>query len=330
MWAKYSILHLLLPLAFVFLLVPNWRRQIATTGPWLAAALAALIVAPHLIALTKSGGHAVLYAVRNVEGGTAGSLKSLVTFLFNAGALFVLMGIVTAAAAGVAPLSKAVVASFRNLRENRRALYLHAALFGPIALIILSAPFGVRARAHWLTPIALSVALWWADKVAAEFRLPRRAVIYAVALSLLFAVSYAARQFAPTFVSISPSYADFDGPALERMADRYWRSQASGPIPYVVSFGNQRGRQVAGSIVFDSPHRPQVFEEANPRQSPWIDMADLARRGAIVVSTRPLTSADVVAGRPVQNIVEFERPTRRRVVKKQMIYFGVLPPAGRP
>ena len=329
MWAKYSILHLAVPLALLFFSISDWQRQLATPGPWLAGALAAAIVAPHGAAVLRQSGTSIDHALRTFSTGPLDNLAMCFGFLLQAGLLIAFMGVVAAATTGFSPLWRALDRSFTRARQDRLALYLHVALFGPILLIAFSALlFGIRPRTFWLAPIALSGAAWWADKAAAAcVHRPLRAFKTAAAFGALFAASYVATRLLAPFTPIPPSYADFDGRALARLAERHWQT-VGGTIPYIVSYGGQRGRQAAGSILFDLESRPRVFEDANPKHSPWIDLADLVRRGALVISTRPLTPADHVGGHPITRITEFERPTVRAGFRDpRKIYFGIVPPA---
>jgi 4-amino-4-deoxy-L-arabinose transferase-like glycosyltransferase len=328
MWAKYSILHLALPLAVAFIALPEWRRQLATPLPWLAGMLAAALAAPQLVAAASTGGGAFLYALRPNVLGPIENLKPSSALLLNAAALLAFMGLVPTLAAGFLPLRRSVAQSFGRARGDRFTLYLHVALFGPIAIIALSSLFGIRPRVQWLAPIALSAAAWWAEKTPfAQNRLPRSAIVAAGALALLIVTGYAARHFVASLVVPSPGYSDFDGPALARMAEGHWRNHSVRPIPYIVSLDRQRGRQAAGSIVFDSPDRPHVLENADPRLSPWIDGSNLIRRGALVVSPRPFTPADNILGRAIEYPTELERLTVRPFARSRSIYFGILQPA---
>jgi 4-amino-4-deoxy-L-arabinose transferase-like glycosyltransferase len=327
MWAKYSILHLAMSLAMAFFVVPTWRRQVATPGPWLAAALATVIIAPHVAVLVTSGSDALGYALRTNVLGYADNVKSLVGFVLGGAAMMATMSIVPAAAVGFEPLRRAVAQYMALACADRLTLYLGVALFGPIGVIALSSLFAVRPRVFWLTPIALSAAVWWANMAyVVRNRLPDRAIAVAATIAVLIAASYAAWRHATPFVSVAQPYADFDGPALARLAERHWRNHSGGPIPYIVSFASQRGRQAAGSLAFDLSDRPHVFEDADPKRSPWIDVADVARRGGLVVSVRPLTSADTVAGRPIEAIESFPRPTVRPNSRLRTIYFGIVRP----
>jgi 4-amino-4-deoxy-L-arabinose transferase-like glycosyltransferase len=328
-WAKFSIFHLVAPLALAFFAVPYWRRQAATAGPWLAGVVAAAIAAPHVIAVAQAPG-SLAYATRALSTGPLDNVLLSVTFLALGGIAFALMGLVSAIAVGFAPLWRVVAASFTGMRQDRLALFLHAATFGPVVLIAFAAlAFGIRPRPLWLTPIALSGVVWWGCMVLrAGTGVPGRLLRVTLTAGAMFAAAYIAGRSLPWMDR--PSYPDFDGPALARLAEQHWRSRVGGPIPYIVSFIGQRGRQAAGSIVFDSADHPKVFENADLRAAPWIDVADLARRGALVVSTVPISADRRVADQPIEDIVETERPTIRAHVRAPArIYFGIVRPAGR-
>jgi 4-amino-4-deoxy-L-arabinose transferase-like glycosyltransferase len=53
-WAKYFVVVLALPMALFLLLDPQARRSLATPGPWLAAAIALIVAAPHLVWLVQN------------------------------------------------------------------------------------------------------------------------------------------------------------------------------------------------------------------------------------------------------------------------------------
>ena len=233
MWAKYSILQLALPLAIVFFAMPEWRRQIATPRPWVAAALAVAIAGPQLIAVVNSGSGTFLYALRSNSFGAGHNLTLSFEFLLIFTALLALMAIVPAAAAGRSRLRHSIAQSFARMRTDGLTLYLHVALFGPIAVFVLASLFGVRPRVQWLTPVALSAAVWWAEKLqVSRNRLPRGALEVAGGLAALFAASYSVWHVTKPLALASPSYIDFDGPALARIAEQFWRTHNAGPILY--------------------------------------------------------------------------------------------------
>ena len=64
LWAKYAILHLIVPLAVVFLVVPQWRRQTLNPGPWLALLVCVAVVAPQFVDVVRNGSTTLQYATR--------------------------------------------------------------------------------------------------------------------------------------------------------------------------------------------------------------------------------------------------------------------------
>jgi hypothetical protein len=71
----------------------------------------------------------------------------------------------------------------------------------------------------------------------------------------------------------------FPGPEVAREIDAGWRAATNGArLRYVVG-----GIWLAGNVAYYSADRPSVFLVANPAFSPWVDEADLRRRGAVVI-----------------------------------------------
>src|SRR5262249_46987812 len=154
--------------------------------PWLAGMLAAALAAPQLVAAASTGGGAFLYALRPNVLGPVENLKPALALLLNAVALLAFMCLVPVLAAGFLPLRRSIAQSCSRAHDDRFTLYLHAPLFGPIAIIALSSLFGIRPRVQWLAPIALSAAVWWAEKTPlAQSRLPRSTIVAAGTLALL-------------------------------------------------------------------------------------------------------------------------------------------------
>src|SRR5262250_2178104 len=54
LWAKYFVVVLAAPLALFLLVDRDARRALATAGPWIALALALVIMAPHLVWLVRN------------------------------------------------------------------------------------------------------------------------------------------------------------------------------------------------------------------------------------------------------------------------------------
>ena len=206
-------------------------------------------------------------------------------------------------------------------------IFCNAAALGPVLVILGAALLGVRPHYLWITAPSLSLALWWGRAAgrAGFVGAPGRVLAVFAALAALYAVAYiATREIAPRLGGKLP-YVDSNGPALAALAQKYWSEYESGPIPYIVTFDNQRGLQAGGSIVFDLPYRVRLLQDDDPANAPWVDLADLRRRGALVVSTRRLTPETWTRSAKIQDIQEFNRPMARGTTSDS-IFFAVLPP----
>ena len=91
----------------------------------------------------------------------------------------------------------------------------------------------------------------------------------------------AANSPGPIPNSAPPTY-DSGSPVITR----HWRAQTTKPLVYVAGaegVGSGPGEFAANNVAVYSPDRPHVVVHGDPRLSPWIDMADLDRRGAVLV-----------------------------------------------
>src|SRR5262249_46830725 len=66
-WAKYFVVILALPLLLFMAVDPRARRQLATPGPYLAAAISLVIVSPHLIWLQQNDWLPLSYAASRAK-----------------------------------------------------------------------------------------------------------------------------------------------------------------------------------------------------------------------------------------------------------------------
>jgi 4-amino-4-deoxy-L-arabinose transferase-like glycosyltransferase len=331
MWAKYAILHLVAPLGLAFLFVPDWRRRLAGPGPWMAVAIATAIVAPQAIDVARNGATPLRWALHTTPSGVDERISWMALFIVDAALANVPMALVAWAACGRARLTAAIRATLAPATMTRLDLFLHVAVVGPIVLIILAAPLSVRVFYHWLTPVTVGFAAWWGHAAARAGleRLPRRAWGVFAIWALLVMVGYAGLREAWRWQAplSTAAYPEMDGPALAALAERYWATRRDGPIPYIVSYGGKIGFQASGSIVFDLPYRVRALDNGDTRNTPWVDVADLRHRGALVVAAKPKPDA-TINGAPVvvRDWTGFVRPTRQGVRAPPQIYFGVIDP----
>ncbi len=332
LWAKYAILQLVGPLALLFFAVPEWRKKALTAGPWIAGLICLAIIAPQLVDVAHKGATTLKWAIHQTGSDALQRLGWMVMFLFDAVLANLTLALIAWAACGWAPLLRAIRSMLARATRSRLDLFLHVVALGPVLVVIAAGPFGVRLFYHWVTPLAVGFAIWWGHAAgrAGLRQVPRRAwLVYFGWLALVAAGYVGVWEFLARQTPLSTSgYAQMDGPALARLAEDYWAGHASGRIPYIVSYDGKVGFQAAGSIVFDLPYRVRAFKDGLTINAPWIDVADVRRSGALVVSGDPLATHASLDGAEVEirDAAAFSRPVMPGVKAPPKIYFGVIAP----
>jgi hypothetical protein len=327
-WAKYAIFHLVAPLGILFLCVPSWRAQLRTSGPWLATLVGLAIILPHLTDSLTKGASTISFALRAEGGSLPKRLAYMGEFAIDALLYNLLMLAIVCLLLGWSNVRAGVRRFIDNLPISRFDLFVAIAALGPIVLIMIFAPLGIRPRLLWLTPISMSFVLLWGRiaNLAPQPLSLRKLNLWAPATLCLGLIYVIVRLVAP-LTSNPPMYPDIDGPGMALMAQEKWNQSQPGPIPYIVSFGNQRGRQAAGSIAFDLPYRVKVLENNSTLDSPWINLEDVKRRGALVISTREIAPDELVAGQAIIAIERRQRPLRGGLKDPIGLIMGIVPAA---
>jgi len=276
-WAKYFAIVLAAPLALFLLIDRDARRALATPGPWLAVAVALVVMAPHLIWLVRNDFLPFVYASARAAP-SHGVIDHVVHPLVFIGsqALALIPALLIAA-----PLRwpRPAPAAVKVDDFDRRIVTLLA--FGPAAtLIVLSAVTGRGLVAMWGYPLWLFLGLWIVMTVRAVIdrrRLARIAAIWTVVFVGLGAAFTADYTVLPR---IDHRYraAFFPGDRLAAEIAQRFRAATGEPLRYVVA-----SMWVGGNIASYSAQRPRVLIDGSPRRAPWIDLADLKARGAAVV-----------------------------------------------
>ena len=229
LWAKYALLHLLIPLALLFLARREYRARLFERGPYLALAIAGALIAPHAVDVARKGGTTLAWALHTTPeplGQRVGDMLAIAVDVFAANLPFAL---VAWAACGAAPLRRGVAAMFDRATRTPLDLFLTVAAVGPVLVIEAAGPFGVRLYYHWLTAVTVGFAAWWGR---AAFRsglrdVPRRGwIVCAAGIAATAAGFVAVREIAPI---LSPprnsAYAEMDAAGLDRAVDAYWRGR---------------------------------------------------------------------------------------------------------
>jgi len=161
---------------------------------------------------------------------------------------------------------------------DRRIVTLLA--FGPAAMImLLSLLTGRDAVALWGYPLWLFLGLW----IVLNARLLERVTLWRIvflwgvifiATAIAFVVHY---DVAPRFRSYYSAVL-YPGDKLGAEMSQSFRKLTGRPLVYVIG-----PMWEAGNIAHYAPEHPRVLIDGAPRRAPWIDLADVRARGAIVV-----------------------------------------------
>jgi Dolichyl-phosphate-mannose-protein mannosyltransferase len=324
LWAKYFMVVLAAPLALFLLIDRDARRALATPGPWLAAVVALVVMAPHLVWLVRNDFLPFAYASARAVPSHGVFDHVVHPLVFAASQIATLIPALLIAA----PLRwpRPAPADAKVDAFDRRIVTLLA--FGPAAtLIALSLVSGRGLVAMWGYPLWLFLGLWIVMTLGAAIDRPRLARIvgvWAVVFLGLCAVFIADYTVMPR---IKDRYraAFFPGDRLAAEIAQRFRAATGAPLRYVVA-----SMWVGGNVAQYSAERPRVLIDGSPRRAPWIDLADLEARGAAVVwvvgdrlSVPPeyrAVAPDARVGTP------FTLPNRNGIGEVE-VGWAILPPA---
>jgi dolichyl-phosphate-mannose-protein mannosyltransferase len=277
LWAKYFFVVLAAPLVLFLLIDRDARRVLATPGPWLAAAVALVVMAPHLVWLVRNDFLPFAYASARAVP-SHGVLDHVIhPAVFAASQLAALLPALAIAAPLRWPRPETAAPKVDDF--DRRIVTLLA--FGPAAtLIALSIVTGRGLVAMWGYPLWLFLGLWIVMTVGATIdrrRLARVMAVWAIVFVGLAAAFVADYTILPR---IDHRYraAFFPGDRLAAEIDARFRAATGAPLAYVVA-----NMWVGGNVSHYSADRPRVLIDGSAGRAPWIDLADLKARGAAVV-----------------------------------------------
>ncbi len=282
-WAKYFVVVLVAPMVVFVLIDAEARQCLRTPGPYVAAAIALATAMPHLVWLVQNDflpfGYAEHRAV--LPRGWYDHLWHPLQFVIDQ------LGFLVPAMLIALPLfwprrapSEQPVASQADAYDFRIVTWL---AFGPLgAVLALSAITGRGTVAMWGYPLWLFTGLWLvlvARRALDTKRVGRIFTVWAIVLGCLagaFVVNY----------SILPRYDHryravfFPGENLAAQISQGFRTVTGQPLTYVIS-----SMWDGGNISHYATSHPRVLIDGKPARAPWIDLADLRARGAVVVWT---------------------------------------------
>ncbi len=280
MWAKYSVAVSAVTIALFFLADPIARRRLLAPGPYVGAALAILIFAPHAWWLVQQGGGAVTYVAGRAEaGGGLGQHAYYFAETFVNAALVLLF---PALALWLGRDKSATPAEWPVADDASLRRLVLALAFGPILLAALFAVVaGFRIKLAWTSPFwtfaPLALLMLWRIDVRAKRWV--RAGALTVFLGLFSLALYGGANLARPYVEHDVMRVHFPGPELARQVDYIW-SQTFPDKPLRIVAGDTF---IAGSAAYWSPSKPKVRTEDDAKKSPWAPDSLKREAGQIIV-----------------------------------------------
>ena len=277
-YAKYAAVTLVAPLLLFAVADPRARRCWRTPGPYLAILAFLAVLGPHVVWLVGSGFSPVAFAAGRAEKAegalhlaylTGDTIVSALSLVAPVALLFAALTGGRVRAPGGPPLADAFA---------RR--YLVVLALGPVVTaVVTSVVMGRGSHTRWASPFwcfagLLLVALWRPRIDAAALR--RLAIAWGALTVVLMGVQTSAQLF---HVGGGERWAtQFPGDRFAAIVTETWRRETGDRLAYVVG-----DFWLAGNVIFFSPDSPRLFHNANLRYSPWIDVADVRRRGGVLL-----------------------------------------------
>jgi hypothetical protein len=311
LWAKYFVVILAAPYVLFMLIDPRARRTLATPGPWLALIVALIIATPHLIWLYQTDFLPFAYASHRATALRGWFDHILHPAVFTASQVFFLLPSLFIAGALFWPKPKPPADAPVPDEFERRIVMLLT--FGPgLAMITLAAVSGRGAVAMWGYPLWLFLGLWIVMVARTSFDADRigRVVAAWAAVFVIFVGVFIADYAVLPFIDHRYRAVLFPGDALGSTLTQRFCDATGAPLRYVIGT-----MWDGGNLAHYSPDRPQVLIDGAPARASWIDLADLRKKGAVVVWTQgdpsklPAQFAGVAANATIGT--PFDLPMRR-------------------
>jgi hypothetical protein len=333
-WSKYTAFAYAATLGLFLLIDPVARRAWRTPGPYVMALAFLVVLAPHLMWLVAAD----FPPFRYVEARAVAATRWYHVVVFP-------LRWTASQALALAP-AIGLIALLISRRDGMvKPADDHSAFARRCVTALALGPFLVTtvvALALGRLPIAMwGFALWGFAPLAAVMWLrpdPQRLTAFARAFVVVFVampVLYVGVELIEPLVRDRPKATQFPGKLLAETVTRAWRERTGMPLAYVggaEGVGTGPGEFAANNIVVYSPDRPRVIVHGNPVKSPWIDMADVQRRGVVLVWQPPPGTYGLpdqlkatFPGAELQPRLRLPRQTLRPTSPEVIAYAFVLP-----
>ena len=283
LWAKYFVAVLAMPMALFVLIDRDARKTLATPGPYIALAAALITMAPHLVWLVQNDFLPFAYAEHRAVLSRGWYDHVWHPLQFAVSQLFFLVPSLLIAAPLFWPRRKPDEPQAQPRADSLRPPHRHLARLradgdgagavgrkrprhgGDVGLPALAVPrrlAGADRAPRVRRPAAGAHSRHLGDRVRRPGRRLHRQLRRAAALR------------SPLPRGVLP------GRDLGREIAARYRAVTGKPIAYVIG-----SMWDGGNVAHYAPSHPRVLIDGKPARAPWIDLADLRTRGAVVVWT---------------------------------------------
>lgn len=269
-----------------FLADAKARAHLKTAGPWIAAATAAMIIAPLLHWLWITDFQAFGYASQRARSGTSVSqLKFLVVFVLMHAGLVVLL-----AASGSLSSSARADGPNTPAPSRRATAYILTMAIVPLVLVVgVAIALGVRMRPPWGTSLSimsglLAMSFVWRRvslKALQNVAVGAFLVIILVPIAYVIDSNWGWRNPFPQSKLQRVKRTNWPQQKISEQLQEVWHRATGRPLRIVIG-----DMAVAGMVALDAPEAPSVME-LSAWKSPWVRPEELAAEGALVVWSEP-------------------------------------------
>jgi 4-amino-4-deoxy-L-arabinose transferase-like glycosyltransferase len=319
---KYASAVLFLAMLAHLLSTRKTAKALATAGPYLALAVLAAVIAPHVAWLLQNHFPTVGYAAARA-GHSAGIVARVLApfrFLISQVAALVLCAIIAVA---IGLLRREPLPSLDD--EDFRFLVFLG--LGPVlitALLSLATGFGIRDM--WGAPMWNLTGLLIVCAMRPRWPQISMPALYGWLLALFVVMPFAyvvATALGPEWRS-KPSRTEWPDRALAETFSASWQDAVHRPLDIVAGDG-----WLAGLIALRAEPRASVFVDADRRHAPWITQERLAREGTLVVWQTGVSDSPPAAfalpGLRIMGVKTFSWP-REPKTKPLRIGWGIVAP----
>ena len=290
MLVKYTALFPLAGMLLYFLLDWQLHRRRQFLGLALAAALVALILAPHALWLQTTNFLPFHYArsVTQPLAGVGATVAAVGDFALTQALRLIPFALGLWFVLGLRP-ARVAEPSRGTATAPRDLLFLWVAGLSPL---LLTAFFGLLSgsalQSRWGSNGFLLVG-WLALAALARFHQPHqlgRGIRAALAGQLVLCLGMTLSKTVLAEQLQIRTRANFPGAVLARLAETTWRAHGHGPLRLVVS-----DIWLGGNIVAHSSQRVAVLIEGHEFKTPWVREEAVARCGALVLDDQTADKA---------------------------------------